>query len=184
MEKHLKVLIVEDTISDSVTIGNFLRSSISSNITNVNTANTREGLQKVKGENFDLILSDIYWDGDPDVGLRFIHDVKRLPNSPIVYAMSISSAPKYDAIEAGASQFLEKPPNDLWVTCIRQEFFREEFLSSNEDHQNDRKIWIDIFILLIAFAVTVLLLAALSKQFSDLSLLAISFVALFVLVHC
>ena len=102
-----RILIVEDNLD----MQNYIRFTLNDYYTTVGVSNGKQALEKLKQQDFDLIITDMMM---PEMdGMEFINQVKSTPklNSiPLIMLSAVSdSTKKIDALRIGIDDYITKP---------------------------------------------------------------------------
>ena len=108
---NMKVLIVDDYKTMLRTLRNLLRQL---NFSNIDEAmDGTEALQKLRAENFDMVISD--WNMEPMTGIELLREVRgdeKLKHLPFIMITAESKSENVIAAkEAGVSNYIIKPFN-------------------------------------------------------------------------
>ena len=104
----MKILVVDDDKNLNSGISVFLNTN---NIGNVSAFDGEDGYNKIKGEKFDLILSDLQM---PNMnGIELLKKVKeKYPELPVMMMTAFASIENaVEAMKIGAEDYLTKPIN-------------------------------------------------------------------------
>jgi DNA-binding NtrC family response regulator len=102
----LRLLVVDDDVATLLALSDALRLNISDATVAV-ASSAEEALRVLTSEPIDVVLSDVRMPGMS--GLDLLREVKTRQPECIVFLITAYDGARQDALNLGATQFLEKP---------------------------------------------------------------------------